>query len=96
MKIKKIYISAFGGLKDFSMDFSDGFNTVFGENENGKSSRIAGISQRQYENIFGALRNKRRISITAIIMYAPVMLILRNVLKSCCIKSSMFIPPYAN
>ena len=26
MKIKKIYISAFGGLKDFSMDFSDGFN----------------------------------------------------------------------
>lgn len=38
MKITKLYISAFGGLKDFNIDFSDGFQVIFGENEAGKST----------------------------------------------------------
>lgn len=38
MKIKSIYISAFGALKDFSLDFSDGFQVIYGENEAGKTT----------------------------------------------------------
>ncbi len=38
MKINKIYISAFGSLKDFTLDFGDGFQVVFGENEAGKTT----------------------------------------------------------
>ena len=60
MKIKKIYISAFGGLKDFSMDFSDGFNTVFGENENGKSTVMSFIKMMFYgSSTASGLKNMR-------------------------------------
>ena len=38
MKIKSIYISAFGALKDFTLDFSDGFQVIYGENEAGKTT----------------------------------------------------------
>ncbi len=38
MKLNKIHISAFGGLKDFDLDFTDGLNLVYGENENGKTT----------------------------------------------------------
>ena len=38
MKIKNIYISAFGSLKDYSLDFTDGFQVVYGENEAGKTT----------------------------------------------------------
>ena len=60
MKIKKIYISAFGGLKDFSMDFSDGFNAVFGENENGKSTIMSFIKMMFYgSSTASGLKNVR-------------------------------------
>ena len=48
MKIKKIYISSFGGLKDFNLVFEDGLNAVFGENENGKSTVMAFIKMMFY------------------------------------------------
>lgn len=38
MKINKIYINAFGGLKKFELDLNDGLNVIFGENENGKTT----------------------------------------------------------
>lgn len=38
MKIKSIYINAFGQLKDFSLDFSDGFQVIYGKNEAGKTT----------------------------------------------------------
>ena len=43
MKIKKIYISAFGGLKDFTLELNDGLNVVYGNNEDGKSTVAAFI-----------------------------------------------------
>lgn len=48
MKIKSIYISAFGGLKDKHLDFSDGFNIIYGDNENGKSTVMAFIKMMFY------------------------------------------------
>lgn len=48
MKIKSIYISAFGGLKDKRLDFSDGFNIIYGDNENGKSTVMAFIKMMFY------------------------------------------------
>ena len=41
MKINRIKIDHFGGLKDFSLDFSDGFNLVFGQNEDGKTTVLS-------------------------------------------------------
>ena len=38
MKIKKIYVSAFGSLKDFTLELSDGFQVIYGENEAGKTT----------------------------------------------------------
>ena len=38
MKINKIYINGFGGLKDYSLEFDSGLNVIFGENENGKTT----------------------------------------------------------
>ncbi len=38
MKINKIYINAFGALKDFTLDFSHGLQVVYGENEAGKTT----------------------------------------------------------
>ena len=43
MKIKRIEIEAFGKFKNFSLDFSDGFNLIFGKNEAGKSTVMAFI-----------------------------------------------------
>ncbi len=38
MIINRIYIKHFGGLSDFSLTLSDGFNLVFGHNEDGKTT----------------------------------------------------------
>ncbi len=43
MKINKIYISAFGGLKDFTLEFNDKFNVIHGQNEDGKTTVMAFI-----------------------------------------------------
>ncbi len=48
MKIKNIKIDAFGALENFSLDFSDGFNVIYGENENGKSTVMAFIKMMFY------------------------------------------------
>lgn len=43
MKIKRIEITSFGKFKNFSLDLSDGFNLILGENESGKSTIMAFI-----------------------------------------------------
>ena len=48
MKISKIYISAFGKFKDFTIDFADGFNLIYGENEKGKSTIMAFVKMMFY------------------------------------------------
>lgn len=48
MKINKIYISAFGGLKDFTLELNDGLNVIFGNNEDGKSTVAAFIKAMFY------------------------------------------------
>ncbi len=64
MKIDKIYISAFGGLKDFTLSFSDNLNVIFGENENGKTTVLAFIKAMFYgtgkktQNLSASIRQK--------------------------------------
>ena len=48
MKIKSIYISAFGKLKNFTLELHDGLNVVFGENENGKTTVMSFIKMMFY------------------------------------------------
>ena len=55
MKINKIYISAFGGLKDFTLELNDGLNVIYGDNEDGKSTVAAFIKAM----FFGTGRNSK-------------------------------------
>lgn len=48
MKINSLYIHAFGGLKNFSLDFSDGFTVIYGDNEMGKTTVMAFIKMMFY------------------------------------------------
>lgn len=38
MKISKINITSFGKFKNYTLNFNDGFNLIYGENENGKTT----------------------------------------------------------
>ncbi len=38
MKINEIHIYGFGKFKDYKLNFTDGFNLIYGENENGKTT----------------------------------------------------------
>ncbi len=48
MRIKSVYIQNFGKLSNKKIDFSDGFNLVFGENEAGKTTLMAFIKMMFY------------------------------------------------
>lgn len=48
MKINRIKIDHFGGLSNFSLSFSNGFNLVFGQNEDGKSTVLSFIRMMFY------------------------------------------------
>ena len=48
MKINKIYISAFGGLKDFTLELDEGFGVIHGQNEDGKTTVMAFIKAMFY------------------------------------------------
>ena len=67
MKINSIYISAFGKLKDFTLDLSDGFNVIYGENENGKSTVMAFIKMMFY----GSGRKVQQIAGNPRLKYLP-------------------------
>ena len=68
MKINKIYINAFGGLKDITLDLSDGLNVVFGENEQGKTTVLEFIKAMFY----GTGKKTQNIGSSARIKYAPM------------------------
>lgn len=68
MKINSIYISAFGKLKDYTLDISDGFNVIYGENENGKSTVMAFIKMMFYGN---GGRKAQQISANPRLKYLP-------------------------
>ncbi|MBE6810315.1 MAG: hypothetical protein E7521_04570 [Ruminococcaceae bacterium] len=67
MKLNKIYISAFGGLKDFTLDLTDGLNVIYGNNEDGKSTVAAFIKAMFY----GTGRNTKNISDSIRLKYTP-------------------------
>lgn len=54
MKIDKLKINGFGKIKDKELEFSNGINLVFGENETGKSSLLKFITSMLY----GVSKNK--------------------------------------
>lgn len=66
MRIKKAEILSFGKFRNYKMDFSDGFNVIFGSNEDGKSTLAAFICLMLYgtagtnsrTDISGNLRKK--------------------------------------
>ncbi len=43
MRIKGVHLDAFGGMKDSSVEFSEGLNVCLGENEAGKSTHMDAI-----------------------------------------------------
>lgn len=52
MKINAVNIAAFGKLKNYTLNFSDGLNLIFGENENGKTTVMEFIKMMFYGNIY--------------------------------------------
>ena len=48
MKIDRLHVRGFGKLQDFSCDFSDGLNVVYGHNESGKSTLMSYIKAMLY------------------------------------------------
>lgn len=64
MRIKTVNIYAFGGIKNKSFSFEDGFNVIFGENENGKSTVMAFIKMMFYgtggKRASSVLKNPRK------------------------------------
>ncbi|MBR3144456.1 MAG: AAA family ATPase [Clostridia bacterium] len=67
MKISKIEIASFGGLKNTTIDFSDNFNLVFGENENGKTTLMTFIKCMFY----GTGKRKNSLKESAREKYTP-------------------------
>ena len=67
MKINKIYISAFGGLKDFTLELNDGLNVIYGNNEDGKSTVAAFIKAMFY----GTGRNSKNLADSTRLKYTP-------------------------
>lgn len=67
MKIKSLYISAFGGVKDLKLDLNDDFNVIYGENENGKTTVMSFIKMMFY----GSDRAKNDLSKSPRKKYTP-------------------------
>lgn len=67
MKLNKIYISAFGGLKDFTLELNDGLNVIYGNNEDGKSTVAAFIKAMFY----GTGRNTKNLADSPRLKYTP-------------------------
>ncbi len=63
MKIKSVNIASFGKFKNYKIDFSDGFNVIYGENEAGKSTVMSFIKMMFYGNggrVADTLKNLRK------------------------------------
>lgn len=67
MKIDDIKINGFGKIKNKKIEFKDGINIVYGENESGKSTILKFISS----VLFGASKNKNGNNISDFDKYKP-------------------------
>ena len=67
MKINNLKINGFGKLKDKEIEFSNGINIVYGENEAGKSSMLKFVTSMLY----GASKNKKGKEISDFDKYKP-------------------------
>ncbi len=67
MRLEKIYIGAFGGLKDYTLELTDGLNVIYGQNENGKSTIMAFIKMMFY----GSGKKQSQISTSPRVRYTP-------------------------
>lgn len=67
MRIKSVNIAAFGGLKNKTVDFSDGFNVIYGDNENGKTTVMSFIKMMFY----GSGRSSAQLSKNIRRRYTP-------------------------
>ena len=59
MKINSLYIHAFGGLKNLTLDFSDNFNVIYGDNEMGKTTVMTFICLKRvtFEEFMNSMLN---------------------------------------
>lgn len=53
MKINKLHIGSFGKFKDYELELKDGFQIVYGNNEDGKSTLMAFIKMMLYRKLEG-------------------------------------------
>ena len=67
MKIKEINIASFGGIKNLKITPENGFNVIYGDNENGKSTVMSFIKMMFY----GSGRNSSDISKNIRKKYTP-------------------------
>ena len=67
MKINKIHIISFGGLKNYTLELSDGFNCIYGQNEQGKTTVMSFIKMMFY----GSERGSSQISKNIRKKYTP-------------------------
>ncbi|MGN0493721.1 MAG: AAA family ATPase [Acutalibacteraceae bacterium] len=61
MRIKRVNIAAFGGLKNKAIDFQDGFNVLYGDNENGKTTVMSFIKMMFYGSGRGSAQIAKNI-----------------------------------
>lgn len=61
MKINSLYIASFGGIKGLKLSFSDGFNVIYGDNENGKTTVMSFIKMMFYGNERGSAQIAKNI-----------------------------------
>lgn len=61
MKINKIHIISFGGLKNYTLNLEDGFNCIYGENEKGKTTIMSFIKMMFYGNEKGGSQLSKNI-----------------------------------
>ena len=67
MKINELKINSYGKLKDKNVNFSDGINIVYGENEKGKSTLLNCIVNMFY----GTSKNKKGREISDFDKFKP-------------------------
>ena len=67
MKIKKIKINSYGKLKEKEINFKDGINLIYGQNEAGKSTLIKFI----INSLYGISKNKKGKEVSDFDKYKP-------------------------
>ncbi|MBR7071280.1 MAG: AAA family ATPase [Clostridia bacterium] len=60
MILNKIHIGAFGKLEDYTLDFQDGFQIIYGDNEDGKTTLMVFLRMMFYGNKGKLARNYRK------------------------------------